>query len=109
MTKLFAGAALIALLAPGAAFAGKREPVSAEVSTAGLDLGSAAGVRRLQGRIARAVYAACNPADRVETGRSPDWQCRRELLDDADAKVLAIRQSHPSTYASVMTLGRGTD
>lgn len=86
--------ALVLATVPTAAMAEtqapKREPVSINVSTEGLDLSSANGMQTLRGRMSQAIAAACNPGDRLNANLAPDWQCRREMGAVAEAQIMRI-------------------
>jgi UrcA family protein len=81
-------------LASTPAFAGTgnsvREPVSIAISTADLALNTPEGAAAFRNRTSRDIAAACSAGERLNTGLSPDWQCRRELARDALAKMAAL-------------------
>ena len=81
---LFASAAVSAEAPQG------RENVSINVSSADLDLTTPNGVAQLQGRIDKAIAAACNPGDRVGADMSPDYKCRREMAANVQPTMQQI-------------------
>jgi UrcA family protein len=91
---LFATPALLAEVPRG------REPVSINVSTAGLDLTSEQGARRLQARMNEVIAAACNPGDRLYADMSPDFRCRREMAADAWPKLQKLTTQTVATSTS---------
>ncbi|MEJ5976444.1 UrcA family protein [Novosphingobium sp. PS1R-30] len=93
MKYLGAAIAAATLLASSAVMADApkaREPVSINVSSADLDLTSPDGVAKLQGRIDKAIAAACNPGDRVGADLSPDYKCRREMASNVQPTMQQI-------------------
>lgn len=82
--SLFASAAVSAEAPKG------REQVSVSVSSAGLDLNSAAGLAQLQSRVDKAIAAACNPGDRIGADLSPDYKCRREMAANVQPTMQQI-------------------
>jgi UrcA family protein len=72
-----------------------REAVSIQVSTAGLDMTTMAGVEKFRDRVEKAVAAACNPGDRVGADLSPDFRCRREMAANVQPTIqqMAARAS----------------
>jgi UrcA family protein len=81
---LFASAAVSAEAPQG------RENVSINVSSADLDLTTPDGVAQLQGRIDKAIAAACNPGDRIGADLSPDYKCRREMAANVQPTMQQI-------------------
>lgn len=82
-------AAMIVFALPATASAAPqgREPVSATVSTVGLDLAKPEDRAKLRTRVQRAVAEACNPDDRLNSNGARDWQCFREMAADAEAAI----------------------
>ncbi|MEP9403372.1 UrcA family protein [Sphingomonas sp. VNH70] len=72
------------------AHAEAREPVSARVSYAGLDLTSAAGRRTLDARIDRAVRRACVSNASGLRALADVARCRAEMRQDAQVRVAQI-------------------
>ena len=82
---MFAAAAMIINAAP--VFA---EPVTGQsvsiVSTAGLDLSSAAGRAQLDHRLVTAAYEVCGtPSDADLVGKNRATECRKDVLAEARA------------------------
>jgi UrcA family protein len=67
-----------------------REQVSINVTTAGLDLTTQAGVDQLRERMDKAIAAACNPGDRVGADVLPDYKCRREMAANVQPTMQQI-------------------
>jgi len=88
-----AAMAVFALPATASAASPAREPVSAAVSTAGLDLASPKDRARLRDRIQRAVAVACTPDDRLNSNGARDWQCFREMSADAETAIMRAAQT----------------
>lgn len=103
MTRLSVALAALSVCAAGACWAEApvpRETVAIKVSTQGLDLNTPEGLAKLNTRIARATGDACSSGNRLNTGLSPDWQCRREMGFDASTKLSALRDGGRRYLAS---------
>lgn len=87
LNAALAAMAAFALPATASAAPQTREPVSAAVSTAGLDLAKPEDRAKLRDRVQRAVAEACNPDDRLNSSGVRDWQCFREMAADAETAV----------------------
>lgn len=87
LNAALAAMAALALPATAPAAPQTREPVSAAVSTAGLDLARSEDRAKLRDRTRRAIAEACNPDDRLNSNGARDWQCFREMAADADAAI----------------------
>lgn len=96
-TLALAAAALTCL--SFAAHAELREPVTAHVSYAGLDLASAEGRRLLDSRIDAAARRACTSVVSGMRGYADIRRCRREMKQDAQVRVAQL--ARPVTVASV--------
>ncbi len=72
-----------------------REQVSVQVSTAGLDMTTQAGLDQFRARVDKAIAAACNPGDRVGADLAPDFKCRREMANNVQPTMqqMAARAS----------------
>ncbi len=73
-----------------AAHAEVREPVTARVSYAGLDLASVAGRRILDARIEAAARRACVSKAWGFRGHIDAARCRNEMRRDAQVRVAAL-------------------
>ncbi|MEH3039759.1 MAG: UrcA family protein [Sphingomonas paucimobilis] len=73
-----------------AGHAQEREPVSARVSVAGLDLASVEGRRILDARIDRASLHACQSRAIGLRGRADELRCRGEMRRDAQVRVAQL-------------------
>lgn len=87
---LIAIAAMGLFASPQAASAKPREHVSLNVSTAGYDLTKPRDVAKLRQHISDVIAATCDPSDRIGTSYTPDWKCRREMINNADASVTQL-------------------
>lgn len=67
-----------------------REPVSINVSTAGLDLTTQRGRNALRVRMDKEIAVACNPGGRLNADFSPDFQCRGEMAANARPTLLRL-------------------
>jgi len=101
--KCVALAALGLLALPSLGLAeptGGREAISIKVSTDGLDLDTPDGLAKLRDRTSQAIASACSSGERLNTGLSPDWQCRNEMGYDASMKMSALGESAKGRVAS---------
>lgn len=97
-TRLVAIAATLAACLSSAAHADVREPVTARVSVAGLDLASAEGRRILDARIDRAAQRVCRSRLLGLRGTADEQRCREEMHRDAQVRVAQLL---PVAVASV--------
>ncbi len=81
------------------AHAEHREPVTARVSFAGLDLSSIEGRRMLDARIDSAARRVCTSPVTGLRGFADTRRCRAEMKRDAQIRVAQI--ARPMTVASV--------
>ena len=95
--RFLALAATAAACLSSAARAEEREPVSARVSVAGLDLASVEGRRILDARIDRAALHVCRSRAIGLLGRADELRCRTEMRRDAQVRVA---QRTPAKVAS---------
>ncbi|KQN40465.1 hypothetical protein ASG37_01270 [Sphingomonas sp. Leaf407] len=82
-----------------AAHAELREPVSARVSYAGLDLATTEGRRLLDARVDAAARRACTSVVTGMRGYADIRRCRTEMKRDAQVRVAQL--ARPVTVASV--------
>lgn len=80
-----------------AAYAQQREPVSARVSVAGLNLATVEGRRALDARIDRAALNACQSRAIGMLRFTDEQRCRKEMHSDAQVRVAQLK---PVTVAS---------
>jgi UrcA family protein len=78
MKMLFAAAVAAVVLCSPASAASKREPVTLQISTQGVDFSDPMSVDRFRSKAANQISDFCNPEDRIGV-TSPDRQCSREL------------------------------
>ena len=88
--RLIVLAAAVAACLSSAAHAEQREPVTARVSIAGLDLGTAEGRRILDARIDRAAIGACRSRAFGLRGVADEGRCRREMHRDAQVRIAQL-------------------
>jgi len=88
--RLIALAATAAACLSSVAHAQEREPVSARVSVAGLDLASVEGRRILDARIDRAARHVCRSHTIGLRGRADELRCRGEMHRDAQVRVAQL-------------------
>lgn len=79
----------------------KRENISLQVSTAGVDFSNAQSVADFRADVRDEILKACAPKDRVNTPLSPDWQCRRELSASFENAVMGKAARAYSQQASI--------
>lgn len=89
-TRLIAFAATIAACLSFSAQAQQREPVSARVSVAGLNLASVDGRRVLDARIDRAAQHVCQSRALGLLRVADERRCRAEMRRDAQVRVAQI-------------------
>ncbi|MBV9842820.1 MAG: UrcA family protein [Sphingomonadaceae bacterium] len=97
MVRHAASAAIAFACLSSAALAAEREPVTAHVSTAGVDLASAQGRALFQARIARIAAAACDNGERDLGFRADADRCAREMTRDAQAQIAALARAGQRT------------
>jgi len=95
--RFLALAATAAACLSSAAHAQQREPVSAHVSVAGLNLATVEGRRVLDARIDRAALNACQSRAAGLQRFADQQRCRKEMRSDAQVRVA---QLVPVTVAS---------
>ncbi len=95
--RFVALAAAAAACLSSAVQAEQREPVSARVSVAGLDLASIEGRRILDARIDRAALRVCQSGAIGLLGRQDELRCWTEMRRDAQVR---LAQLMPVTVAS---------
>ncbi len=83
-------AAAVSCLSSAAHAETAREPVSARVSVAGLDLSSVEGRRLLDRRIDAAIRAACTSHATGHRGFADTRRCRAEMRGDAQVRVARL-------------------
>lgn len=88
--RFLAVAATVVACMPPAANAQQREPVSARVSVAGLNLATAEGRRALDARIDRAALNACQSRAIGLLGRQDELRCRTEMRNDATVRLAQL-------------------
>lgn len=67
-----------------------RDPVTARVSLAGVDLTSESGRTAFQHRLRAAISTACAPRTGGLDAFGDSQQCRREMIKDASVQVAAL-------------------
>ena len=88
--RLIVVAATAAACLSSVAHAQQREPVSARVSVAGLDLASVEGRRILDARIDRAAMRACRSHATGLLQVADEQRCRKEMRGDAQVRVAQL-------------------
>ncbi|WP_242416721.1 UrcA family protein [Sphingomonas panni] len=68
----------------------QREPVSARVSVAGIDLASVEGRHILDARIDRAALRVCQSRAIGLLGRQDELRCRTEMRNDAQVRLAQL-------------------
>ena len=95
--RFIAIAATVVACLSSVAHAEQREPVSARVSVAGLDLATVEGRRVLDARIDRAALNACRSRATGLLRIADEQRCRGEMHRDAQVRVAQLA---PMTVAS---------
>lgn len=88
---------------PAAAHAETRDPVTAKVSLAGIDLNSVEGRRIFDARLIRAARHACVSRAAGFRAIRDSQQCEAEMRRDADVRVAALTRRQPVEVASRTT------
>ncbi|KQM66583.1 MULTISPECIES: UrcA family protein [unclassified Sphingomonas] len=88
--RLIALAATAAACLSSVAHAEVREPVTARVSIAGLNLASAEGRRTLDARIDRAAMRMCQSQMSGLRRIADEQRCRKEMHRDAEVRVAQL-------------------
>lgn len=88
-----AAAALLAACPLSPVSAQARQPVTARVSSAGLDLSTPAGRAILDARVRGAIRQSCGQPGRDLVENAAVRRCSREMASDAVRQMAALRQS----------------
>lgn len=87
-----ASAAIAFVCLPSVASAQDREPVTARVVTADLNLASDSGRATLQSRVRNAIRTACGTESHDLAVVTDQARCRREMEQDGRAQIASLLQ-----------------
>lgn len=93
MKKLLIAAIAATVLTTPAGAATKREPVSLQLSTNGVDFANPTSVDQFRRRAMREIADFCDPANQIGANM-PDNQCRKELTAQLARTVTNIAVAH---------------